>query len=303
MLPLVPPQWVVTILTVVFFLGLGCGVILIGAILLGYIEPIKQVSRKQKAGFGLPNITSNIPKKPSYVTVAPLPKGVGDNHLNLEVGRAFANPGVTWAVEPIITDIGTHPILFPVLRWRVLWEEINYPILQSLQKEFIEKFSQDIAGTWIYTISTNASDFLVELKANLQEIETTVTLYDPLRPTPPPPRDKRIVLFDVSLNTGMTLRAALKRLSKTKIYPSSMIFIIFNDLVPPAVRGEPWIEAGADLKFLYTVSSLARNWKEYEGIIEPLIVVRDALSGEIDWKDERATLALEKLSGASVWRS
>ena len=208
----------------------------------------------------------------------------------------FRNPSYTWATLPYNTPAGEKRIPFPVFRWWIVYKNsINKGFTLKLGEELFEEYGEELKGSYIYAASTFALDFLYVNKKKLKEYDIRIDIYNPFSPPKKPPKDRKIILFDISVSTGVSIAAARQRLPKQqKIAFALSLFI--NDFVPPTKYNENTQDF--QIKYLYKTSDFIKYDRSNPEITSALITMRDALSGEQDWDDEVTEKALSVLENA-----
>lgn len=281
---------VVTVFGLIFFVSVGVTLIFVALLILGVFKANNQIKKKDSSG-DIWDQSSHFPDKP---TRGNLPKPLGRDRRELSL--TIVNPAYSWATHKITTDGSSKLVPFPIFSSWVLFEESNKKALHTIQQEFIERFEEDIAGLMLYAGSEIAIDFLWPLRKKLDTIQTSVLLYNQFNPSQFPSNAHKFVYFDTSFNTGRTLEAGLNRLLKEMPKPEKLIFVFFNDLVPPSIRGEPWKVIGAELKILFLSSGFVRDyWRDQPQVADSVLTVWDALYGRLDWNNNRVEEAIEHL--------
>lgn len=212
-----------------------------------------------------------------------------------QVKRPFKNPGYMWATSKVETDQGFELVPFPVLRWWVLFEPRNSRLLKAVQADFLERFREVITNSRIYTSNQYASRFLCDLIPELENCSSTVFVFDEFHPPAPPKKGQKIILFDLSINTGRTANGLLEGMNKVGQVPDLMVFVIANDFVPEIVR-EGILTAYSDrVASQFKASELAKYWEWRGETTASLIALKEAREGTLDWHDEKVRFALDYL--------
>lgn len=271
------------IIEVSLYITFAISFLFLGGVLTGKID-LKGVDKLKEAVLGF------LDYLPSPIFSTTL-----ENELE-KVKRPFRNPGYMWAAFPIQTNIGQIMVPFPVLRWWVLFEPRNIALLQAVREDFLDHFSNELINAHVYTCSQFASSFLYKIRPKLGEFNTKVFLYDELHPPDHPTINEKVIVFDLSLNTGKTVNNVLNSLEQARIVPDHIIFIILNDFVPTPVHGDPIDAYRYKVKYLYTASDLARYWEWRDETTASLLIVKEVLNNRMSWDDKRVNYALESLS-------
>lgn len=219
------------------------------------------------------------------------------------VRATFRNPRYMWGTSEVRVNSSTKSVPFPVFRWWVLFENLNERLARELGREFFKAFGDEVAESRLYAISPFALDFLSGIKPELEKAGVSVHLPNRYYLPPPTPANQKIALFDIAVSTGTTVRAALKRLPENEPAPNVFLFIVLNDLVPPTRRSWPWLESGAQLRFLYKTSHLLKQYaRDDREIIEALLTVQEALYQERSW-DSLVEASLDKIQHQVLLKS
>lgn len=298
------PGWLVLIGTILFFVSLIGAFLFILAIAAGLIKPAQENSAAERRSADSASISRLDSQIPDSATSNPsnadsLPSTSTDNMEALrESMHKFlaSNSRVwsTWSTYGVFTPLGLTAIPTLEMRWADLFEQSNRELLHYLSRVFLKKFSKELTGVQIHVVSQFGLDFFYPVKNDLSQMGTSVYIYNQFEPTPPTEENK-IVLFDISYSSGRTARLALNHLVKLKYTPTSVLFVFFNDLVPPESQYKVWREADADLKYLYSYSDIISLWKEQRELADAILAVRDAAYGKVSWREPQVQSSLETL--------
>jgi hypothetical protein len=207
---------------------------------------------------------------------------------------AGANPGQIWKEKVVEIKGNLESIPYPY--WDC-WALYHQPeIVSNLGFQFMEANENLLeSGIKVCAISNPALFFLGSID---DWIRSKGALIFPLEQSYPLARDwirsSRLILFDINLNTGKTMSAALHYFRDLGWDPLRKMVVLFNDLVPD---NEEFLNASGvmeQLTYLIKGSEITQHWKS-QTVAEAVRIVQAGLRDTQSWDDEPIQGALRLL--------
>jgi hypothetical protein len=211
----------------------------------------------------------------------------------LEQRIAAENPGYEWTATEVQVGSAKEKIYYPV--WNC-WTIFYHPeIYDGLLMFFKRKFGTFIErNTKICALNQPSIFLLGKLDKWIQWKGAIVFPFDEHYKIPDPWKTSKLILFDVSLNSGKTMGKASQYFMSKNWKPSKYLVLLNNDFVPTKdflAHDPDWPN---NFFYIFTASTIVTRWKD-QVLAKSLLIIKDALANGRPWNDPKVIESLKLL--------
>lgn len=211
-----------------------------------------------------------------------------------ELEKLFANsnPGMKWDRAHIIGNGQEKSIPFPIWECWVLLEDLE--LLNTFEGHILDKLFDVFSNSRICAITQPALVMLANLRSPLTQINSKVFPLNEHFKIPDDWFDKKLVLFDINVNTGSAMFNARSHFENKGWQISHFATMFLNDLIPKEKRVLHL--PSSELSYLIKASEVVLQWKdEKSAIAEAMRTVKQADLSIRKWEDNHVIKSLELL--------